>query len=155
MSNLVSSAAWTALQNHYETAMKNVHMKELFAKEPDRFANLSMKFDDILLDYSKNRVTDETMTLLYNLAEQQDVKGKTAAMYRGEKINTTEGRAVLHIALRAHSDDTCAIQVDGADVMPAIKETLARIKVFTENVRGGSWKGHTGKIRPRKNGGGL
>lgn len=145
MSDLTVSPAWTALEAHY-SMMKSVHMKELFANDPSRFDKFSSKLDigDILLDFSKNIVTDETMVLLYNLASQQDVKGKAMAMFRGEKINSTEDRAVLHIALRAHSSDTC-IYVDGEDVMPAVKETLARIKLFVDKVRSGSWKGHTGK----------
>ena len=102
-----------------------------------------MKFEDILLDYSKNRVDETAMDLLYKLAEQQDVKGKAQAMFKGEKINSTEGRAVLHVALRNQSDSP--IYVDGEDVMPAVRETLDRIKVFTEKVRSGEWKGQTGK----------
>ena len=104
-------------------------MKDLFAKDPERFSKFSMKFEDILLDYSKNRVDETTMDLLYKLAEQQDVKGKAQAMFKGEKINSTEGRAVLHVALRNQSDSP--IYVDGEDVMPAVRETLDRIKVFT------------------------
>lgn len=118
-------------------------MKELFASDPDRFTKFSLQFEDILFDYSKNRITEETMSLLYKLAQQQDVKGKAQAMFRGDKINSTEGRAVLHIALRNQSD--APIYVDGEDVMPAVRETLARIKAFTEKVRSGEWKGHTGK----------
>lgn len=142
MSALTSSSAWQALLAHHGTIM-NTHMKELFASDPDRFTKFSLQFEDILFDYSKNRITEETMSLLYKLAEQQDVKGKAQAMYRGDKINSTEGRAVLHIALRNQSDTP--IYVDGEDVMPAVRETLARIKAFTEKVRSGEWKGHTGK----------
>jgi len=142
MSALTSSSAWQALSAHYGT-MKNTHMKELFASDPDRFTKFSLQFEDILFDYSKNRITEETMSLLYKLAQQQDVKGKAQAMFRGDKINSTEGRAVLHIALRNQSD--APIYVDGEDVMPAVRETLARIKAFTEKVRSGEWKGHTGK----------
>jgi len=143
MTDLTSSAAWTSLQAHYDT-IKDATMKDLFAQDPSRFDKFSSKFEDILLDYSKNRVTEPTMDLLYKLAEQQDVVGKAQAMYRGEKINTTEDRAVLHIALRNHMTDT-SIYVDGEDVMPAVKETLRRIQGFVENVRSGAWKGHTGK----------
>jgi glucose-6-phosphate isomerase len=134
--------AYKALKDHYE-ATKDVHMKDLFASDPDRFSKFSLKFEDILLDFSKNRITEETMSLLYKLAEQQDVNGMATRMYSGEKINTTEGRAVLHVALRNQSNTP--ILVDGEDVMPAVNETLARIKTFTENVRNGVWKGHTGK----------
>jgi glucose-6-phosphate isomerase len=142
MSDLTSSPAWKALEAHYGT-MKNVHMKELFANDSERFHKYSMKFEDILLDYSKNRVADSTMDLLYALAEQQDVKGKAQAMFSGEKINSTEDRTVLHIALRNQSNKP--IYVDGEDVMPAVNETLERIKAFTNQVRDGTWKGHTGK----------
>lgn len=142
MTDLTSSPAWKTLQANYDS-MKDVTMKDLFAQDATRFDKFSSKFEDILLDYSKNRVTESTMDLLYKLAEQQDVLGKAQAMYKGEKINTTEGRAVLHIALR--NQDGKPIYVDGQDVMPAVKETLDRIKAFTEKVRSGEWKGHTGK----------
>ena len=118
-------------------------MKDLFAKDPERFQKYSTEFEEILFDYSKNIVSEETMTLLYKLAQQQNVKGKAQAMYNGEKINTTEGRAVLHVALRNQSDRP--ILVDGVDVMPEVRATLDRIKIFTEKVRSGEWKGHTGK----------
>lgn len=118
-------------------------MKDLFNSDAERFNKFSMSFEDILLDYSKNRITEETMELLYKLAEQQDVKGLAKKMFSGEKINITEDRAVLHIALRNQA--MTPIMVDGKDVMPDVKETLDRIKVFTESVRSGEWKGQTGK----------
>jgi len=119
-------------------------MKDLFAKDAERFSKFSLQFEDILFDFSKNIITEETLDLLHELAAQQQVAEKAKAMFSGEKINTTEGRAVLHVALRAHfSNDP--IYVDGKDVMPDVKETLARIKVFCEKVRSGEWKGHTGK----------
>ena len=118
-------------------------MKEMFASDPERFNKFSMTFEDILLDYSKNRITEETMDLLYKLADQQEVKKKAQAMFAGEKINDTEGRAVLHVALRNQSNTP--ILVDGKDVMPEVNEVLGRIKTFTENVRSGAWKGFTGK----------
>ncbi|GAX14261.1 glucose-6-phosphate isomerase [Fistulifera solaris] len=142
MSELSTSTAWKALETHY-ASMKDVHMRDLFANDPARFDKFSSKFEDILLDFSKNRINDETMDLLYQLAEQQDVKGKAQAMFRGEKINNTEDRAVLHVALRNQSNTP--IYVDGKDVMPEVNETLQRIKAFTEKVRSGEWKGHTGK----------
>jgi glucose-6-phosphate isomerase len=142
MSSLSQSAAWQALTAHY-AAMEDVQMKALFAEDPERFNKFSMQFEDILLDYSKNRVTEETMDLLYKLAEQQGVKAKAKAMFAGEKINSTEGRAVLHVALRNQSNTP--IFVDGKDVMPEVNEVLGRIKTFTEKVRGGEWKGYTGK----------
>jgi glucose-6-phosphate isomerase len=140
--NVSTTPAWKALDAHFE-ATKDVQMKDQFAADPDRFAKFSMKFEDILLDFSKNRISEETMDLLYKLAEQQDVIGMAKRMYSGEKINNTEGRAVLHIALRNQSNTP--ILVDGDDVMPAVNDTLARIKTFTEDVRSGGWKGFTGK----------
>jgi glucose-6-phosphate isomerase len=145
VSKLTTTTAWQQLATHHK-GLESVTMKYLFAEDPDRFRKFSTKFeDDILLDYSKNRITDETMALLYGLADQQDVAGQAAAMFRGEKINATEGRAVLHIALRNHFADSAPIYVDGVDVMPAVTETLARIKDFTENVRNGVWKGQSGQ----------
>jgi glucose-6-phosphate isomerase len=142
MSELTQTAAWKALVAHHAT-MKDVQMKDLFAKDPERFNKFSMDFEDTLFDYSKNRITEETMDLLYALAEQQDVKGLAKKMFAGEKINSTEDRAVLHIALRNQSNTP--IVVDGKDVMPDVNETLARIKSFSEKVRSGEWKGQTGK----------
>eukprot|EP00751_Fragilariopsis_kerguelensis_P009563 CAMPEP_0170783758 /NCGR_PEP_ID=MMETSP0733-20121128/15740_1 /TAXON_ID=186038 /ORGANISM="Fragilariopsis kerguelensis, Strain L26-C5" /LENGTH=568 /DNA_ID=CAMNT_0011128559 /DNA_START=371 /DNA_END=2077 /DNA_ORIENTATION=- len=139
---LTSSPAWKALQVHYE-ATKNTHMKDLFVSDPDRFTKFSLQFEDILVDSSKNRITDETMKLLYALAKQQDVAGLAKRMYAGEKINETEERAVLHIALRNQSNTP--IYVDGKDVMPDVKEVLGKIQTFTDNVRNGVWKGHTGQ----------
>lgn len=142
MSDLTQSSAWKALVAHH-AVVKDVQMKDMFAQDKDRFNKFSTEFEDILFDYSKNRISEETMDLLYALAEQQDVKALAQKMYAGEKINTTEGRAVLHVALRNQSNTP--IMVDGKDVMPDVNETLARIKSFTEKVRGGNWKGHTGK----------
>ena len=142
MSDVSETPAWKALEAHY-AATKDVHMKDQFAADPDRFSKFSLKFEDLLFDFSKNRISEETMDLLYKLAEQQDVNGAAKKMYSGEKINATEGRAVLHIALRNQSNTP--IIVDGKDVMIEINETLAKIKTFTENVRNGAWKGQTGK----------
>mmetsp|Transcript_18666 Transcript_18666/g.25729 ORF Transcript_18666/g.25729 Transcript_18666/m.25729 type:complete len:555 (-) Transcript_18666:57-1721(-) len=142
MSSLSTSPAWEALQAHYD-ATKDVHMKDLFAADPERFNKLSLKFEDILFDFSKNRISEETLSLLYALAEQADVKGMAEKMFSGEKINTTEGRAVLHVALRNQAGTP--ILVDGKDVMPDVQETLSRIKPFVESVRSGEWKGFTGK----------
>ena len=142
MSDLTSSAAWTALTAHFNV-MKDVQMKSLFDEDSKRFDKFSTTFESILFDYSKNRVTGETMDLLYALAKQQNVLGKAKAMYTGECINTTEKRSVLHVALRNQSNDP--IYSDGVDVMPGVNEVLQRIKGFTEKVRNGEWKGHTGK----------
>jgi len=142
MTELSESVAWKALDAHYNS-IKDATMKDMFASDPNRFNKFSMEFEDILLDYSKNRITEDTMTKLYALADQQDVKGLAKRMFAGEKINSTEGRAVLHIALRNQSNNP--IIVDGKDVMPEVNETLARIKAFCDKVRGGAWKGQTGK----------
>jgi glucose-6-phosphate isomerase len=142
MSDLTTSAAWTALTAHYNI-MKDVQMKSLFANDSKRFDTFSTSFEGILFDYSKNRITAETMDLLYQLAKQQDVLGKAAAMYNGECINTTEKRSVLHVALRNQSNKP--IYSEGVDVMPAVNDVLQRIKVFTEKIRSGEWKGHTGQ----------
>ncbi|KAL7493186.1 hypothetical protein ACHAWT_005302 [Skeletonema menzelii] len=142
MTGVESLASWKALEAHY-AATSSTHIRDLFAADPKRFDKHSLKFEDLLLDYSKNCVTEETMDILYNLAAETDVIGLAKRMYSGEKINATEGRAVLHVALRNQSNTP--IYVDGKDVMPEVNEVLAKIKTFTENVRGGVWKGHTGK----------
>jgi glucose-6-phosphate isomerase len=142
MSDLTSSAAWTALTAHYNV-MKDVQMKSLFNEDAKRFDKFSTTFEGILFDYSKNRISSETMDLLYALAKQQNVLGKAQAMYSGECINTTEKRSVLHVALRNQSNKP--IYSDGVDVMPGVNDVLQRIKIFTENVRSGEWKGHTGQ----------
>lgn len=142
MPDVSETPAWKALEAHY-AAMKDVKMKDLFAEDKERFNSFSLEFEDILFDFSKNRITKETMDLLYALAEQQGVMGRAKKMYSGEKINGSEDRAVLHVALRNQSNTP--ILVDGVDVMPEVNETLARIKTFTEKVRSGEWKGHTGK----------
>eukprot|EP00573_Skeletonema_grethae_P002314 CAMPEP_0201687422 /NCGR_PEP_ID=MMETSP0578-20130828/1491_1 /ASSEMBLY_ACC=CAM_ASM_000663 /TAXON_ID=267565 /ORGANISM="Skeletonema grethea, Strain CCMP 1804" /LENGTH=554 /DNA_ID=CAMNT_0048171579 /DNA_START=30 /DNA_END=1694 /DNA_ORIENTATION=- len=142
MTGVESLASWKALEAHY-AATSSTHIRDLFAADPKRFDKHSLKFEDLLLDYSKNCVTEETMDLLYKLAAETDVIGLAKRMFSGEKINATEGRAVLHVALRNQSNTP--IYVDGKDVMPEVNEVLAKIKTFTENVRGGVWKGHTGK----------
>jgi glucose-6-phosphate isomerase len=142
MSALTGSAAWRALQSHAE-AMAAVHLRELFAGDPDRFKRFSLRFDDLLLDYSKNRVTDETLRLLLDLARQAELEAWRARMFAGDKINTTEHRAVLHIALRNRSNR--AILVDGEDVMPAVNAVLGQMRAFSEQVRSGAWRGHTGQ----------
>jgi len=139
---LTSSPAWTALLAHYE-ATKDVQMKDQFASDPERFNKFNMEFEDMLFDFSKNRINEETMKLLYGLAKQSDVSGLAKKMFAGEKINETEGRAVLHIALRNQSNTP--IIVDGKDVMPEVNTVLQRIKGFTDKVRSGEWKGQTGK----------
>ncbi len=130
------------LQAHYET-IKDQHLRDLFADDPNRFTTFSRRFDDILLDFSKNRITTETLGLLLQLAEQAGLKDATEKMISGGVINQTEGRAVLHTALRNQSNTP--VLVDGQDVMPAINAVLDRMKTFTERVRSGQWTGYTGK----------
>ena len=134
--------AWQALQAHYE-AIKDVHMRDLFAADPHRFDRFSLRFDDILFDYSKNRITEETMALLFDLARQAGLKAAIEAMFTGQKINVTEKRAVLHVALRNRSNRP--ILVDGEDVMPEVNRVLEKMRVFSEKVRSGEWRGFTGK----------
>lgn len=139
---LEQTPAWQALGQHY-AQIKDLHMRALFAQDPSRFERFSVQFKDILFDYSKNRVTDETMRLLLNLAEEAGLPTWIEAMFSGEKINNTEGRAVLHTALRNQSDTP--VFVDGTDVMPEIRRVLSRMRRFSENVRSGEWRGFTGK----------
>ena len=134
--------AWQSLQDHYRV-VKNLHMRDLFAADPHRFENFSIQFNDILFDFSKNRITKETRHLLIALAEQVGLKTKIEAMFQGEKINRTEGRAVLHVALRNRSNTP--IYVDGQDVMPGVNQVLDKMRRFSEAIRRGVWRGFTGK----------
>nr|ABH11436.1 cytosolic glucose-6-phosphate isomerase [Diacronema lutheri] len=144
MSFAPDSAAWKALQEHYDAQMKQAKMRELFASDPARFDKFSLGFESkLLLDFSKNIATDETMRLLRALAAEADVSGWTRRMFAGEKINNTEGRAVLHVALRNRA--STPIIVDGADVMPGVNEVLAKMEAFVNKVHAGEWKGYTGK----------
>jgi glucose-6-phosphate isomerase len=140
--DLTRSTAWLALANHRQQ-MEGVHLRDLFAQDATRFDRFSLRFDDILFDYSKNRITQTTMDLLLALARQASVDRAIEAMFSGEKINTTEDRAVLHIALRNRSNRP--ILVDGVDVMPEVNAVLAKMRKFSEAVRSGEWKGYTGK----------
>ncbi len=142
MPNLTSSPAWKALERH-QKEISGLHMRDLFAADPNRFQRFSIHWNDLLLDYSKNSITEQTMSLLFDLAREADLKGWTEKMFRGEKINSTEQRAVLHIALRNRSNTP--VIVEGEDVMPAVNKVLAHMREFTESVRSGSWKGYTGK----------
>lgn len=137
-----SLQSWKNLAEHYKIA-SNVHMRDLFAQDANRFEKFSLKIGDILLDYSKNRVTEETMKLLFELAKEAKVQEWMNKMYSGEKINNTENRAVLHIALRNRSNSP--IIVDGEDVMPKVNAVLEKIKGFCEKVQSGAWKGYSGK----------
>ena len=118
-------------------------MREMFANDPDRFAKFSIEYADILYDFSKNRATEKTLDLLVALAEEAKLKDKIEAMFTGEKINVTERRAVLHTALRNRCNTP--VYVDGKDVMPDVNRVLAKMKDFSDRVRGGEWKGYTGK----------
>ena len=142
MSALTSSPAWKNLQDHYDV-QKDVQMRDLFAQDPDRFKKFSLEFEGLLLDFSKNRITDETLKLLYALAVERDVSGWAKKMFTGEKINLTENRAVLHIALRNRTNRP--ILVDGKDVMPEVNAVLHHMGTFSNAVRSGEWRGYTGK----------
>ncbi len=142
MSALTESPAWKALARHHE-AMRDVHVRSLFEADPKRFERFSFHEADLLVDLSKHRVTDETLRLLLDLAAQAKVTEWRDRMFRGEKINRTEDRAVLHVALRNRSNEP--IVVDGKDVMPEVNAVLAKMRAFTDKVRSGAWKGHTGK----------
>ncbi|MEW5904241.1 MAG: glucose-6-phosphate isomerase [Pseudomonadota bacterium] len=145
MTRLTTSPAWLALQQHRQ-AMQGYSLRRAFAEDAGRFARYSLRMDDILLDYSKNLITDETMQHLMALARQADVEGWRARMFGGDKINVTEQRAVLHTALRAALDAQHApILVDGQDVLPGVRTTLARMRRFSDEVRSGQWLGYTGK----------
>jgi glucose-6-phosphate isomerase len=139
---LVQSPAWQALQQHYLQTREQT-MRDLFAQDAGRFDRYTLRFEDLLLDYSKNRVTDQTMRLLIDLARQAGVGANRDKMFAGEKINFTEGRAVLHTALRNRANRP--VLVDGRDVMPEVNAVLAQMKSFCERVRSGVWKGHTGQ----------
>jgi len=140
--SLTERAAWKALQAHYAT-IRNLHLRQLFAEDPRRGERLTAEAAGIYLDYSKNRITDETIRLLARLAEECGLRERIAAMFRGERINVTERRAVLHTALRA--PETERIVVDSVDVVPRIHEVLNRMTEFSLRVRSGEWQGYTGK----------
>ncbi|MEQ8968434.1 MAG: glucose-6-phosphate isomerase [Azospirillaceae bacterium] len=142
MPTLTETPAWQALAAHH-AEIAGTSMRELFAQDPDRFERFSLEVDGVLLDYSKNRVTETTMGLLLDLARQADLGRWREAMFAGEKINGTENRAVLHTALRNRSGDP--VRVDGEDVMPAVRAVLDQMRRFSEAVRSGAWTGHTGK----------
>jgi glucose-6-phosphate isomerase len=134
--------AWTALERHYE-ALRGRHLRDLFADDSGRGERLVAEGPGLFLDFSKNRITDETVELLGALAEQSGVPGRIAAMFAGEHINVSEDRAVLHVALRMPRG--ASLIVDGVDVVKQVHEVLDRMAVFSERVRSGEWRGHTGK----------
>ena len=141
MTRLTDSPAWRALAEHHRVVAP-LHMRDLFRDDPSRFDRLSLRLGELFVDWSKHRVTAETMRLLTALAHDRGVEERRDAMFAGERINTTENRAVLHVALRNRSKRP--ILVDGADVMPLIDAELARVRALSDAVRSGAWKGHTG-----------
>src|SRR5437867_5592049 len=142
MSPLTARQSWKALETHHEK-IRDLHLRTLFAEDATRGERLTAEAAGIYLDYSKNRVTDETLALLCRLAEECGLRGRIDAMFRGDKINLTENRAVLHVALRAPRGTS--VVVDGKDVVPEVHAVLDRMADFTNRVRSGAWRGHTGK----------
>jgi glucose-6-phosphate isomerase len=140
--NPTQTKAWEKLTKHFE-ATSSIQMKDLFSQDEKRFEKFSTKFNTILVDYSKNRITQETLSLLIELAEECDLKNGIKAMFDGDPINATEGRAVLHTALRNQS--ASAVKVDGVDIMPDVRAALAKMKVFANKVTSGQWLGYTNK----------
>src|SRR6187200_2200999 len=135
-------AAWQALEDH-QRAMRGRHLRKMFADDPARGERMTAQAAGVFLDYSKNRIDDETLRLLIVLAEQSGLRGRIDAMFRGQKINVTENRAVLHVALRAPRG--ASILVDGKNVVPEVHAVLEKMGDFANRVRSGQWKGHTGK----------
>jgi glucose-6-phosphate isomerase len=142
MPSLTTRPAWTALESHAKQT-RSTHLRELFAADPKRGERLTMEACGLFLDYSKNRATDETLRLLANLAGEVGLKGRIEAMFRGDKINVTEDRSVLHMALRAPRN--AVINSDGKNVVPEVHAVLDKMADFCNRVRSGQWKGHTGK----------
>jgi glucose-6-phosphate isomerase len=140
--SLTRRPAWKALQNHFK-AIRSTHLRTLFAEDPGRGERMTVEGAGLFLDYSKNRITNETLSLLLQLAEESGLRRRIDAMFSGEKINITEKRAVLHVALRAPSDQT--MKVDGENVVPGVHAVLDKMTDFANRVRSGEWKGHTGK----------
>ncbi len=142
MSNLTESTQWKALQKHVKD-MSDVHMRDLFKNNPNRFKQFSVGLNDILLDYSKNRITDVTFKLLMDLARHSQVESYRDKMYAGENLNCTESRPALHVALRNRSNTP--VMVNGEDVMPQVNAVLARMRDFSERVRSGIFRGYNGR----------
>ncbi len=140
--NPTETVAWSALSAHFES-IKGLHLRDLFEKDTNRFSAFSTQFEDILVDYSKNIITTETLDLLVQLAKETGVTEAIESMFSGQKINETEGRAVLHVALRNRSNTP--IQVDGENVMPKVNAVLNKMEAFSNKVLSGDWKGYTGK----------
>jgi len=139
---LTARPAWKSLQGHFQR-IREQHLRQLFAADTERGKRMTAEAEGIFLDYSKNRVTDETLQLLLKLAEESNLHSRIDAMFRGDKINVTEKRAVLHVALRAPKSES--ILVDGEDVVPPVHEVLEKMAGFANRVRSGEWTGFTGK----------
>ena len=146
MSDLIRGEAWRALAEHHGR-VAGLHLRELFAADPDRGERMTAEAAGLYLDWSKNRVTAETLELLDRLAEEAALADRIEAMFEGQRINVTEDRPALHVALRAPREET--FLVDGENVVPAVHEVLDRMAGFAERVRSGEWTGHTG--RPIRN----
>ncbi len=142
MSYLKSLPSWRALQEHFQQ-VRDLHMRDLFQEDPDRFSRFSLRDGPLYLDFSKNRITSETMSLLFDLAREVGLEARREAMFTGEKINQTENRSVLHVALRNRADRP--IVLDGEDVMPEVVSVLDQMEDFVGRVHSGQWRGHTGK----------
>ena len=142
MARLTQHPSWKALCEH-EKVISALHMRSLFEEDPKRFDKFSLKFDDLLLDYSKHRITEKTLSLLFQIAREAKIEDWRERMFSGEKINITEDRAVLHTALRNRSNEP--VYVDGHDVMPDVNAVLEQMRIFTDKVRNGDWTGYNGK----------
>ena len=142
MPALTQTPAWLTLQEHHRD-LARLHLRDLFEQDPQRFERLSLRLGDVLFDYSKNRITEQTISYLVDLAKQAKLAEKIEAMFRGEKINVTENRAALHVALRNRSNRP--IRVEGQDVMPEVNRVLHQMRHFSEAVRSHEWRGYTGK----------
>ena len=143
--DITGSPEWIALQRHHES-FAQTHLRELFDADPERASRLTLEAEGLVLDYSKHRVTEETMSLLLALADRAGLRSRIDAMFNGEHINVTEDRAVLHVALRAPRDEQ--IETDGHDVVPGVHEVLDRMAGFADQVRDGQWLGATGGAHP-------
>ncbi len=141
--NPTNTQAWLLLKRHYDDEMQRTHLRKLFSSDPDRFKKFSISFEDILFDYSKNIINNKTLQLLFQLAEECKIKEGIEAMFNGEKINETENRSVLHVALRNFSDRPN--MSDGQNVMPEVEKVREHMREFTAKIHSGEWKGYTGK----------
>ncbi len=136
------TTSWQILQSHFKNIQAE-HLRDMFKADPDRYQRFHTQFEDILIDYSKNRISEETMSLLFKLAEECILKESINAMFSGDAINATENRSVLHIALRNTSNDP--IYLDEKDVMPEVNGVLKKIEGFSKSIISGEWKGYSGK----------